>query len=74
MCMKHLYFFALILMLLPYAFAADKPHILYINADDLGVMDVGYNNPKFRTPNLDQLAKEGMIFTEAYAPSATARL
>jgi arylsulfatase A-like enzyme len=51
-------------------YALDKPHILYINADDLGVMDVGYNNPKFRTPNLDKLAKEGMIFTEAYAPSA----
>ena len=48
----------------------DKPHILYINADDLGVMDVGYNNPKFNTPNINKLAKEGMIFTEAYAPSA----
>ena len=34
----------------------ERPNILYINADDLGVMDVGYNNPKFRTPNIDQLA------------------
>ena len=50
--------------------ANEKPHILYINADDLGVMDVGYNNPKFITPNIDQLAKDGMIFTEAYAPAA----
>ena len=50
--------------------ANDKPHILYINADDLGVMDVGYNNSKFRTPNINQLAKDGMIFTEGYAPSA----
>ncbi|MCM8532402.1 MAG: sulfatase [Lentisphaeraceae bacterium] len=50
--------------------SADKPHILYINADDLGVMDVGYNNSLFRTPNIDRLAKSGMIFTEAYAPSA----
>ena len=47
-----------------------KPHILYINADDLGVMDVGYNNPIFNTPNLDQLAKDGMVFNNAYAPSA----
>ncbi|NQZ59919.1 MAG: hypothetical protein HRT88_20900, partial [Lentisphaeraceae bacterium] len=35
-----------------FAQANDKPHILYINADDLGVMDVGYNNPKFITPNI----------------------
>lgn len=50
--------------------AAEKPHILYINADDLGVMDVGYNDPLFRTPNIDRLAKEGMVFTSAYAPAA----
>ena len=47
-----------------------KPHILYINADDLGIMDVGYNNPQYNTPHLDQLAKEGMTFSNAYAPSA----
>lgn len=50
--------------------AAKQPHILYINADDLGVMDVGYNNAKFNTPNIDQLTKDGMVFTNAYAPSA----
>ena len=47
-----------------------RPNILYINADDLGVMDVGYNNPKLRTPNIDHLATEGMNFTKAYAPAA----
>lgn len=47
-----------------------KPHILYINADDMGVMDVGYNNSIFNTPNLDQLASEGMVFTAGYAPAA----
>lgn len=51
-------------------FAAERPNILYINADDLGVMDVGFNNPKYRTPNLDRLRAEGMLFTEAYAPAA----
>ncbi len=49
---------------------ADKPHIVYINADDLGVMDVGYNAPAFRTPHIDRLAKQGMVFTSAYAPAA----
>lgn len=47
-----------------------KPNIIYINADDLGVMDVGYNNSKYRTPNIDRLRAEGMLFTEGYAPAA----
>ena len=49
---------------------AAKPHILYINADDLGVMDVGYNNDIFVTPNIDRLQREGMTFTKGYAPAA----
>lgn len=47
-----------------------KPNIIYINADDLGVMDVGFNNPVYQTPNIDRLRAEGMLFTEAYAPAA----
>ncbi len=47
-----------------------KPNIIYINADDYGIMDIGYNSDRYRTPNLDRLAKEGMVFTEAYAPAA----
>ena len=61
---------SLLLFLLIPIINAEKPHILYINADDLGVMDVSYNNGKFRTPNIDQLAKDGMVFTNGYAPSA----
>lgn len=30
--------------------AASRPNIIYINADDLGVMDVGYNNLNFSKP------------------------
>ncbi len=47
-----------------------KPNILYINADDLGVMDVGYKNSKFQTPHIDRLVAEGLIFDNAYAPAA----
>ena len=48
-----------------------RPNIIYINADDLGVMDVGFMGRKeYSTPNLDRLAAEGMVFTEAYAPAA----
>jgi arylsulfatase A-like enzyme len=50
--------------------AAARPNIIYINADDLGVMDVGFNNPVYKTPNIDRLRAEGMLFTDAYAPAA----
>lgn len=61
--------------ILPILFAAlaspmAKPNIIYINADDLGVMDVEFNNPKYKTPNIDRLRAEGMLFAEAYAPAA----
>jgi arylsulfatase A-like enzyme len=52
------------------ATASAKPNIVYINADDLGVMDVGYKNSAFRTPHLDLLAAEGLVFENAYAPAA----
>ena len=55
----------------PLCFAAPKPNILVILADDLGYGDVGCYNPKSRipTPNLDRMAKEGMLFTDAHSPS-----
>ncbi|MFN7840975.1 MAG: sulfatase family protein [Pirellula sp.] len=53
-------------------FAADKPNIVYILADDLGYGDLGCYNPesKIATPRLDQLANQGMRFTDAHSPSA----
>lgn len=50
--------------------AKDKqPNIVFIFVDDLGYSDVGYmkNKEGIKTPNIDQLASEGMIFTNAYA-------
>lgn len=50
---------------------SQKPNIIYINADDLGIMDVKFmGRQEYNTPNLDKLAAEGMIFTNAYAPAA----
>ena len=47
---------------------AAKPNIVLIFADDLGWRDVGYQGSDFlETPNIDRLAKEGMVFTAAYA-------
>ncbi|HYO82158.1 MAG TPA: sulfatase-like hydrolase/transferase, partial [Bryobacteraceae bacterium] len=47
-----------------------KPNILFILADDLGYGDLGcYGQKLIRTPNLDQLASEGMRFTQVYCGS-----
>jgi arylsulfatase A len=48
----------------------DKPNIIYILADDLGYGDLScYGQEKFETPNIDRLAKKGMLFTQHYAGS-----
>src|SRR5262245_42119587 len=49
-----------------------RPNVVVILADDLGYGDLGCYNPasKIPTPNLDRLAKDGMRFTDAHAPSA----
>ncbi|MDF1825009.1 MAG: arylsulfatase [Verrucomicrobiales bacterium] len=52
--------------------AADRPNIIYILADDLGVGDVGcYGQRLLKTPRIDQLAEEGMRFTQHYSGSAS---
>lgn len=53
------------------AAAQKPPNIVFILADDLGYGDVACYNPesKVPTPNLDQLAREGMRFTDAHSPS-----
>ncbi len=44
-----------------------KPNIIFYLADDQDQLDYGcYGNPKVHTPAVDQLAKEGMRFTNAY--------
>ncbi len=62
---------ALLLALLCWGFpaaAARKPNIVLIFADDLGWKDVGYQGSDFmETPNIDRLAREGMVFTAGYA-------
>ena len=48
-----------------------KPNILMIVADDLGYADLScYGQPDYETPHLDDLAKRGMRFTQAYANSS----
>lgn len=52
-------------------FAQEKPNIVFIFIDDLGWKDVGFmGSSYYETPNIDRLAGQGMIFTNAYANAA----
>ena len=47
-----------------------RPNVVFILADDLGYGDLGsYGQRKIQTPHLDQLAAEGLRFTQVYAGS-----
>src|SRR5688500_18213915 len=52
--------------------AADKPNMIFILCDDLGYGDVSCLNPegKIKTPHMDRIAREGMLFTDAHSGSA----
>ena len=50
---------------------ATRPNIILINIDDMGWRDVGFMGSKYyETPNIDKLARQGMIFNQAYAAAA----
>jgi arylsulfatase A-like enzyme len=52
--------------------AQQKPNIVFIYTDDLGIGDLScYGATKIATPHIDKLAKEGALFTDAHATSAT---
>lgn len=47
---------------------ARRPNIIFILADDMGYGDASiYGQRKIATPNIDRLAREGMLFTQGYA-------
>lgn len=46
----------------------EKPNVLFILADDLGVHDLSFTGSKYyETPNIDRIGLEGMEFTQGYA-------
>src|SRR5664279_1084733 len=50
-----------------------KPNIIMIMGDDIGIWNIGaYHHGLMagRTPNIDQLAAEGMLFTDYYAEAS----
>lgn len=66
--------FTLLLVNLP-ALADDapsKPNIIFVVADDMGYKDTGYSgNPIVKTPQLDQMAAEGLRFDNFYSAGGT---
>lgn len=68
--MKHFIYTKLTLFALlcaPLA-AADKPNVIVFLVDDMGWVDSStYGSKFYETPNMNRLAKDGMMFTQAYA-------
>lgn len=48
------------------AFAAEKPNLVFVNADDLTYTDLSVYGGQAHTPNFDRLAAEGMKFTHCF--------
>jgi len=64
---------ALLCAVAPSQAADSKPNIVFIMGDDIGIWNIGaYHRGMMagRTPNLDKLAKGGMLFTDYYAEAS----
>ncbi|WP_111708234.1 sulfatase family protein [Lutibacter citreus] len=72
---------SVVCIILAFGFSAkaqknDKPNVIVVLADDLGTGDISHyrrlhsNKIILETPHIDQLANEGMIFTNAHSPAA----
>ena len=61
------------LLLAASATAQDKPNILIIWGDDVGWFNVSAYNMgmmEYRTPNIDRIAREGILFTDSYGQNS----
>jgi len=65
-----------LILVVTFVFAQKKPNVIVVLADDIGVGDISYyrsfnsENIIINTPTLNQLAKQGIIFTDAHSPAA----
>lgn len=70
MSLRKLPIFLLFISVYFLSFSQEKPNLIFILADDLGYGDLGcFGQEKIVTPRLDQMAAEGMKFTQFYAGS-----
>ncbi|MFV0507568.1 MAG: sulfatase [Bacteroidales bacterium] len=50
---------------------AERPNVIIVNIDDMGWRDVGFMGSEYyETPNIDKLASQGLVFSDAYASAA----
>lgn len=71
--MNRYYLLAIIALVLwvSNSLAAEKPNVVYIMADELGYFEPGFMGGKnIETPNIDNLAKNGMVFSNLFAGSS----
>ncbi len=69
--MKRSYIIAILSLLTAYGYAQDKPNILWIVQEDTSpwMGCYGYEVNKGKTPVVDKLAGDGVLFTRAYVPA-----
>lgn len=66
--MKRILLTLLVLAWGGFARAVDRPNIIFMLIDDMGMTDLScYGSKFYQTPNIDQLARDGMKFTHAYS-------
>ncbi|MGY3791223.1 sulfatase-like hydrolase/transferase [uncultured Aquimarina sp.] len=70
--MKYKFFFLIAILSIQLIEAQKKPNIILFFADDAGYADFGFQGSKvMKTPNLDKLAKKGVVFSQGYVTDAT---
>ena len=70
--LMYIYFLAILGLLSAVLSASEKPNIIIIMADDLGYGDVGcFGSKRFKTPNIDVLARGGVRFTDFHSNGAS---
>lgn len=63
---------SIVFFLLPLVTQAAAPNFVVILADDLGANDLGtYGHPVIKTPNIDQLARQGLQFNNAFLATSS---
>lgn len=71
MQMKYLIFLIGMVISTPKQLGQDRPNVILIMADDLGIGDVAYTgfNQYIETPHLDEMSKSGILFDRFYSQS-----